>query len=200
MIDANWLSVVIAFGALIFSVIAHRSASKSKARTEQLEEKNSSLVEDQSRLAHHSWADGYFRDVVHWACQMTTAISRAIHFVGSEDIESRREILISIYACIDMGRWYFPNRNEDHFGQEKEPAYRGFRQPLLDWAVRAYEIFENEENYADSKYQLIICQRQFVSVIQEVIDPKSREKSIKKILDDFGPVAGLPTVESPKQP
>lgn len=197
--DANWLSAVAALAALVFSVFAHVTARRSKRKTELLEEKNAALAEAQTRLAHRSWSDEYFREVTVWACQMTTAISRAIHLVGVDDERERREALITISACIDMGRWYFPNRNEDDYGHQKEPAYRGLRQPLLDWAVRAYDICADQRTFADPKEELITCQRNFVSEIQKVVDPRSREEAIAKILSDFGPVAQLPEITSPMQ-
>ena len=198
-IDANFASALIAMLALGFSIFAHISASTSEKRTVKLEEKNAQLAEMQNHLAHRSWSDEFFRDITHWACQVTSAISRAIHLIGVDDEEQRRETLITLSSCIDMGRWYFPNIKEDEFGQHKEPAYRGLRQPLLDWAVYAYDVFDKQENYENAKERLVECQRQFVSAIQSIVDPRSREEEVQRILCDFGPVAALPKIKSPEK-
>lgn len=197
MVDPNWVSAAAALFAVVFSIIAHRSAERSRVRINELEERTSRLAEAQTTLAHHSWSDDYFREIIHWACQVCTAISEAIHIVGLNDDEQRRRTLISLSACIDMGRWYFPNGQDSKRGQSKEPAYRGDRQAILDWIVYAYDICSDEGRVKDPKARLTTCQRNFVSIIQSKIDPRSREVAIKKVLLEFGPVSRMPQVQSP---
>ncbi len=98
-----------------------------------------------------------------------------------------------------MGRWYFPNRDHDKKGKNKEPAYRGVRQPCLDWVVFAYDIFADQQNTVGAREQLVSCQRHFVSCIQEVLDPRSREEAIERVLTDFKAISTLPKVESPER-
>ena len=45
---------------------------------------------------------------------------------------------------------------------------------------------------------LVARQRNFVSAIPEVIDPRSREASIRDVLESFATVAGYPRIESPE--
>ena len=196
--DPNWISAVAAILAVGFSIWAHRSAERSRKRADALELKNAELAEMQNRLAHQSWSDEYFREITTWACNVATAISRAIHLVGIDDEIARRETLVTLSACIDMGRWYFPNRDHDKQGQTKEPAFRGVRQPCLDWVVLAYDICSGQRSANDSRGLLVSCQRNFVSCIQEVLDPRSRERAIERVLTDFGAIATLPKVKSPQ--
>ena len=198
-IDPNWISAFAALVAVAFSVWAHRSAERSRKRTDALELQNAELTRIQSVLAHQSWSDEYFREITSWSCNVATAISRAIHLVGVEDQDARRDVLSTLSACIDMGRWYFPNRDHEKEGKNKEPAYRGVRQPCLDWVVFAYDVFDGEKNIKDARAQLVSCQRHFVSCIQEVLDPRSREEAIDRVLTDFKAISTLPKVESPER-
>ncbi len=150
------------------------------------------------RIAARSWSDDYFRDVATWACEVTRSISTALRLVGVEDESARRDTLIVLSACIDMGRWYFPNKAHDSRGLHKEPAYRGVRQPVLDWVVLAYDVCSGRKSSDDPRDLLVHCQRQFVSAIQETLDPRSRSEEIRRILDDFSEVSALPRVQSPR--
>ena len=203
--DSDWISAsasavsaVAAVAAIVTALLAQRAANVAQARAEELEQKNAELIEIQSRLSHQSWADEYFREITAWAGQVSLAISRATHLTDVDDEVSKRDVLSTLSACIDMGRWYFPNRDHDKRGYHKEPAYRGLRQPCLDWVVWAYDTFDGRRHAADRRAELIRCQRNFVSCIQEVLDPRSREKAIQRVLTDFSPVASLPKVQSPE--
>ena len=196
-IDPNWVSATAAIVAVALSIWAHLSAQNSKRRTDVIEQKNAELAEMQSRLAHQSWSDEYFREITTWACHVSTAISKAIHLVKVDDDSARQEVLVTLSACIDMGRWYFPNRDHDKQGETKEPAYRGVRQPCLDWIVLAYDVVDGQHPTKDQRNTLVSCQRNFVSYIQEVLDPRSRGKAIDRVLNDFGAISSLPKVKSP---
>ena len=182
-IDWDIVSGAAAAFATIISLIALYAAYRSQRRME--------------KLAAQSWSDTYFRDITLWASDVVGAISRAIHLIDVDDEEARRETLVSLSACIDMGRWYFPNRAHESNGTHKEPAYRGVRQPVLDWVVYAYDICEGAKEFQNSRKKLVSCQRQFVSAIQETLDPRSREDEIRRVLNDFAQVSVLPKVQSP---
>ena len=181
----NWdiVSGIAASFATVISLVAVWLATKSQSRMD--------------RLAHQSWTDAYFRDIASWAGEVCQSISAAIHLVEIEDDVARRQVLIRLSAAIDMGRWFFPNHAFEEYGLKKEPAYRGVRQPLLDWIVRAYDICRGEVAQGNAHSSLVECQRQFVSAIQEVIDPRQRSAQIKRVQDDFKSVSGLPKVVSP---
>lgn len=182
-IDSNIVSAVAAIVATVISIVALVLATRSQRRMD--------------RLAHQSWTDAYFRDITLWANDVCRGISGVIHLVRLDEESARREVLILLSASIDMGRWYFPNHEFNGFGLDKEPAYRGYRQPVLDWVVRAYDICSGLITIDDPRAALVECQRQFVSEIQQVIDPRQRSAQIKRVQDDFMAVAGLPKVVSP---
>ena len=191
-IDWNIVSGLAAALGIAVSLIAWNSSRISQQRMER-------LAARQDRLAHQSWADAYFRDITGWSSEVCRAISRAIHLVGQPDPAARSEVLVTLSACIDMGRWYLPNQVESGVAMHKEPAYRGERQPALDWIVEAYTICRRERDYENPHQELVTCQRNFVSAIQEVLDPRSREASIRQVLESFATVATRPRVESPPE-
>ena len=197
MSDPNWVSAIFAALAFGLSLLAHFSSVRSKKRTDALEEKSVELADLQNRLAHMSWSDTYFREIVDWASRVVSAISKGIHISDYQENDVRTEVLSELSACIDMGRWYFPNREHESRGLRKEPAYRGVRQPALDWIVYAYDIIKSRDSSPTAISNLVECQRNFVSAIQAKIDPRSREASVEQVLTDFAPVARHPKISSP---
>ncbi len=196
---ANWISALVAVAALATSVIAFRSANKSQAKADDLARRNAELLVSQATLDHQAWADEYFREITRWACEVCTAISTAIHICEQNNEERKLDTMIILSACIDMGRWYFPNQIYDDKKNGKEPAYRGVRQPILDWVVRAYDILEGRHFSGNGRSALTECQRQFVSCVQQRLDPRSRDKVMDRILLDYVDVDKFRAVESPKK-
>ncbi len=192
MIDVDWFSAIVSFAALLGSGGAFLIARKSRLRAEKFEELGAKIAVLQNQLAHRSWADEFFRDVTSWATNASHAIARAIHWIDTSDPEKMNDVMIDLSASIDTGRWYFPNRHEDKYGAHKQPAYRGFRQPILESIVHAYRIVENPTQHIDPRGELIVCQRQFVSCMQEFLDPRTREQVILRVLSDFRDVAVPP--------
>lgn len=197
--EPDWLSAVMASIAVGFSFWAHHSAEKTRKRADEIEAQNAKLLGVQSELARQSWSDEYFREITSWSCNVSMAISKAIHLIEVGDTDAKRDTLITLSACVDMGRWYFPNRDHDQIGTDKEPAYRGVRQPCLDWIVLAYNVLSERKNVLNPREQLVTCQRNFVSCLQEVLDPRSRAESIERVLNDFKSVSCLPSVKSPPE-
>jgi hypothetical protein len=196
--DPNWISATASAVALAGSGVSFFIARKSRLRAEKFEMQSAQIAVIQNQLAHQMWADEFFRDVTTWAGGVSLSISRAIHLIEQANPAELNEVMIELSAAIDTGRWYFPNRHENHHGSEKQPAYRGYRQEILDWIVEAYEIIENPAKFSSPRTKLIDCQRHFVSCVQEVLDPRTREKAIQKVLSDFEGVASLPKIRALK--
>lgn len=179
---ATWASTAL---AVVLAVVAHRAskeADKYQKEAAELSKKNTELLERQHNLELRAWTDQYFTSVREWANEVCCGVSEAIHTIGSEDEQRRLSIQIRLSALIDTGRWYFPNQWKDDYGTHKEPAYRGIRQPVLDCVVDAYRLLEAADA---SKEGLVAAQREFVSHIQEALDPRKREEEIKRILKEF---------------
>lgn len=179
---ATWISTVL---AIVLAVIAQRAsteAAKCQKEAAELSKKNTELLERQHNLELRAWTDQYFMAVRKWANDVCCALSEAIHTAGSPDEQRKLSIQIRLSYLIDTGRWYFPNQWKDNYGTSKEPAYRGIRQPVLDCVVEAYLLLEKA---SASKEKLVSIQREFVSHIQESLDPRKREEEIKRILREF---------------
>jgi hypothetical protein len=183
---ATWVTSVIAGAALVYAIIEGRSASRTHDKNERLAAENSRLLREQKNLSERTWTEFHFQAVRVWADKVCSQIAEAAHLLTEEEyISSRKAILSNISVLIDTGRWYFPNRWSDQIGNEKEPAYRGVRQPVLDTVVEAYDCIKADVSTAARTKDLLMIQRRFVSQIQEVLDPVSREREIRKMIEDW---------------
>ena len=94
---------------------------------------------------------------------------------------NRLETLAALSGTIDKGRLYFPNRQDDVYGLDKEGAYRGHRHAALDRLVGVYDLlngvaFASPDKVArsDAREMAIRYKREFVSIVQSEVDPKRR--------------------------
>lgn len=88
-------------------------------------------------------------------------------------------------ALIDRGRLLLPNEREGEYGGHKAGAYRGLRHPALDVLVAAEGVVSGSmplEAFPDRKAALIGLRREFVSIVQAIIDPQSHNKEVAKLL------------------
>jgi len=97
----------------------------------------------------------------------------------------KRTTLIRLSALLGTGRWYFPNQSTDDYGTQKQPAYRGIKKPVLDCVAATYRLLQTTQPGDHAKSELTKIQRQFVSHIQIVLDPRKRELEIKKVITEF---------------
>lgn len=184
---ATWSATVVSIISAALAVKSLRSAEVQQEETARQAKNNAEILEKAHDLKLREWTDQYFNSVRIWAEDVCSAISEATHIVEYTDLteEDKMPVLIKLSALIDTGRWYFPNRWTDDYGTHKEPAYRGVRQPILDCVVFSYDALKNAGPEYDAKAELLVCQREFVSHIQAVIDPRKREQEINKILGEF---------------
>lgn len=184
---ATWSATVVAIISAALAVKSSRLAEAQQEETARQAKNNSEILEKAHDLKLREWTDQYFNSVRIWAEDVCSAISEATHIVEYTDLREEDKIsaLIKLSALVDTGRWYFPNRWTDDYGTHKEPAYRGVRQPILDCVVFSYNALKNAGPEYDAKSELLLCQREFVSHIQAVIDPRKREQEINKILGEF---------------
>ncbi len=177
---ATWIAALVAG----YSAYAANSSSKAAEREAR---KATELWEKKHQLELRSWADQHFSGVRIWADQVCCAISESIHLVESQDLNdaAKHHVLVKLSHLIDTGRWHFPNQWSDDYGLHKEPAYRGVRQPVLDCVVAAYDNLKISSGFGDVQVSLRSIQREFVSYIQDALDPRSREEEIRKVLEEF---------------
>ena len=83
---------------------------------------------------------------------------------------------------VDFGRMHFPNHFEGEYGVHKESAFRGIRHPILDALLEFHDLAlrnlreEKMTEWAD----LNRLRREFVSHVQEAIEPRRRIQFLSK--------------------
>lgn len=184
---ATWIATLVAIASAVAAAKSSKAAEKQQKEATRQAISNAEILEKEHDLKLREWTDQYFNSSRIWAEEVCSAISEAKHISEHPELngEHKRPILIKLSALIDTGRWYFPNQWADDYGTHKEPAYRGVRQPVLDCVVAAYNALNESDPECDAKTELAMCQREFVSHIQKVLDPRKREQEIKKILIEF---------------
>ena len=103
----------------------------------------------------------------------------------NEFYEEKRDILSRLSGCIDKGRMYFPNMVENIHGADKDEGYRGYRQPILNFLMGAYECIKQYKiNDKDTNHkirpEITDYKRKVVSELQSSIDPRRRIEFLQK--------------------
>ncbi|MFC6284532.1 MULTISPECIES: hypothetical protein [Polaromonas] len=103
---------------------------------------------------------------------------------SGRNVEEKHPSLIKLSSLIEQGRFYFPNIAPENYGQDKPPAYRGYRNIALDFLVASYNLHHKPHTEANRK-QAINLQRQFTSVVFEIVRPSDRLSTIRKLTDKY---------------
>jgi hypothetical protein len=89
-------------------------------------------------------------------------------------------------ANIDKGRLYFPNVSDATYGIEKETAFQGHRQPILDRLVEIYDRAKDiDPGDADALqaglHDIVKLKRGFVSEAQSAVEPQRRIQFLQRV-------------------
>lgn len=88
-------------------------------------------------------------------------------------------------SIADRGRLLFPNEAPGAHGQDKEGAFQGYRQPILDAVVFACAQLGRLEPEGgpdkDAGGVLTRCRRLLVSEAQNALDPRRREQMLQQL-------------------
>lgn len=184
------LSVVVAGLAALLAAHYSKKSLEFASRAEQSAKNANNHAHHANVLNANSWLDQYMTNVRAWADDACDAISIAIHTLDADPTKQDEMLFASLQrvsGLVDRGRWFFPNLWSDEYGQHKEPAYRGIRQPILDSLVDAYRTIETLRTSKDSIHipALVHHQRAFVSEVQQVLNPRRREREIERIKEQF---------------
>jgi len=184
------LGVVVAgLAALLAGYYSKRTLEYSNRAQESAAQANNH-ADNSNVISANAWLDQYLCNVRLWADEACENIARAMHAVNLQPDERNRELYEAMYrisSLIDRGRWFFPNQWSQEYGIEKEPAYRGVRQPILDRLVEAYELAKDllKLDGKASVAGLLHCQRLFVSEVQQVLNPRRRDREVARIYEQF---------------
>src|SRR5262245_37285784 len=163
-------AAAIAVVALLFSVWTGR-------RQRRMERETLRLQRDSDIIA---WSNACLANL----CQAEVLMRPEYAAVTAEqDFERQRyEVLAAISCSIDRGRMFFPNRDHDRIGLDKEAAFRGSRHAVLDRLVWVYELLAqvtfrmpvDAEERRQIREQSIAHKRHFISEVQSEVDPRRR--------------------------
>lgn len=133
--------------------------------------------------------ENYCKELLDWYTFTNRILIRFIHSIKdgefySDDFKTEKVSLISeLSLAIEIGRFYFPNIiKNDKFGEEKPPAYQGYRHIVLEFLVYFYDIVSNNESNIDL-HRLAKAERMFTSFVFEAVNPRKRIKDYSKHSD-----------------
>ncbi|CAM2169985.1 conserved exported hypothetical protein [Paraburkholderia sacchari] len=187
---ATWAGAIVSVAAAIWAGLAARRAER--------------LSEHANEIAYNAWLDQYFEGVRIWADEVSNTIQLGLHVGELVPSKDRDERLLSIRASLasltDRGRWHFPNEWQEKYGTHNAPAYRGFRQPVLTSVVRAYRVLQKIDSLPNDAFRELMVkhQREFVSSVQEVLDPRSRANEAQRIIKRFADVERMRKSTEPR--
>lgn len=162
----------------------------------------------QYRLSATAFASDYLRDLRSWASEAIDVLSEAAyHAPGRSDAdpigpETCRACRHRLSALIDRGRFFIPNFNPEDVGTDKPSAFKGLRHPALDLLVAAEQVLASADSalleaFPSQRSALIETKRRFVSEMQQLLDPRTQNRAIAKLLRETGvTVAGKTALEA----
>lgn len=118
-----------------------------------------------------------------WADEVIDVLSEIVHLTEIDPKKTdiffmkRIELLTSLSALIDKGRFYLPNTDKDIYGHHKPYAFQGITREPLTHMKNGYLILDNEISYLDQsvnkplKEQLVATKREFCSSVQKELNP-----------------------------
>lgn len=143
------------------------------------------------RLGATTFTADWHRDLRTWASDAIDVLSESTYAVPSHNVtaqlspELSRASRARLSALVDRGRFFLPNYNHDEIGTDRPLAYRGLRHPAIDLLVAAHDVLENGVNldgFTSQRHALVTIRREFVSQIQEILDPRSQNRTIAEII------------------
>jgi hypothetical protein len=151
------------------------------------------VVRRQTALQYETLKMEMDSEVFSWVHEAIDAVSEGISLAdGRGKIyppdEFRKlsfETAHKLSSLADRGRLLFPNEAPDTHGQEKEGAFQGFRQPILDAVVFACGQLSRLEPEGgpdkEADHVLTRCRRLLVSEAQNALDPRRREQMLRQL-------------------
>lgn len=132
--------------------------------------------------------ENYRQELLQWYTSVVTLMIRIIHlsetgeFASPKFSQQKTEMLSQLSAMAEVGRFYFPNVDKkDGFGKHKPSAYQGYRHINLEFLMHFYHIALGDETGSQTKL-LWHLERNFTSVIFDMIEPRKRNKKYAKHL------------------
>mgnify|MGYP003300200513 CR=1 FL=1 len=139
-----------------------------------------------SNTKKYELTECYRQELLKWYTETVKIMIDIIHYAENGDWYTKEfsikkiELLSQLSAQTEIGRFYFPNViNEDDFGCNKPSAYQGYRHINLELLLYFYRISSLDE-CGSSISILWKVQRNFTSMIFDMIEPRKRNKVYSK--------------------
>lgn len=169
-LQVDLAAAAIAVLALLFSIRAGRRQRRHERETLHLQ-RNSDII---------AWSNACLASLVQGEMLLRPEF---VAVADEREFEKRRyQVLAELSCCIDRGRMFFPNRDADRVGLDKEGAFRGHRHAVLDRLVWIYELlakvsYRSPAEAAERQHlreEAITHKRHFISEVQSEVDPRRR--------------------------
>jgi hypothetical protein len=143
-------------------------------------------------LSASTAAADWLRDLRTWASEAIDVLAEAAYHSpkAEREVTPQEEAAVRVRRCrlsalIDRGRLFLPNEEVDALGPDNPPAYRGARHSALNPLIAAERILGKDTELRSFPHQraaLVGVRREFVSLVQAILDPKSFNAQIAKLL------------------
>lgn len=183
------VGVIVAITSVAGVIVAwHGGRRAEKNATEQQQ-----LATEQQQLATYSTAANWLHDLREWAFEAVDILAEASYlckYVDRLEEDGEQQLHFCRHrmsALIDRGRFFLPNQNTDEYGQEKLPAYRGYRHAVLDPLLAAVRILEGKASpgkFLTRESALIEMRKIFVSGVQRILAPDSNNRKITSMISE----------------
>ncbi|MBP3984304.1 hypothetical protein J5837_07665, partial [Pseudoxanthomonas helianthi] len=135
--------------------------------------------------ARYSISNEYIRELLDWHNRVIDVLMRFRHLRRIKDAADFQHDLACLSSLVEQGRFYFPNLIQNNYGSDKPAAYRGYRNLALDFLVEFYDIVNHSSHDEDDHEQLAALQRYFTSIVFQIVRPKDRLDTIKRLTDQY---------------
>jgi hypothetical protein len=175
--ELGGLAFQVDLAAAAIAVVALLYSVRAGVRQRRIERETLRLQRDSDIIA---WSNACLASLCH--AEMIMRPQYAAATTESDFEKQRYETLAAISCCIDRGRMFFPNRDHDRVGLDKESAYRGHRHPVLDHLVWVYDLLSkvtfnlptDAEERRRMRDESVTHKRHFISEVQAEVDPRRR--------------------------
>ena len=129
--------------------------------------------------------ENYRQELLSWYINTIDIMIKMIHLIENQSFHStsiKFELLSKLSTQIEIGRFYFPNVIKgDLYGIKKPSAYQGYRHINLEFLIHFYNIVYHTK---DSTCISLLwkLERNFTSMIFDIINPRKRIKSYSKYI------------------
>lgn len=133
--------------------------------------------------------EAYRRELLQWYGTVVETMTALLHLPQNTTLtreahdREKIRLLAHLSAQIEVARFYFPNViKKDGHGKEKPAAYQGYRRMELERMLDFYRI-ANAEDYARNLEALKEQEREFTSLVFEMVNPPKRNRKNRRKLE-----------------